>query len=514
MFKKFRLSAGALGFTIAGAITAAIFLLNSCGDSETEKAGNRLVEGKELSQKYCASCHKYPEPILLDKITWEKGVLPVMAGQLGIQSEMGQLYADAHSLLTVDDYNKIVEFYKSAAPAKLIIPKQSAVKDWAVFTLKRPAKVDKGTPAMTTMVKFNPLDQRLYTGDMGNKLLSWDKQLNAKLVKTTPSAITAANFYREGGKNRGTFTCIGVLPPNDYLKGILEDVDLDTKKPTAKLLTDSLPRPVQTAAADFNKDGLTDYIVCGYGNTKGGLYLVQHQADHRFKKKVIRAVPGAIQVETGDFNNDGWPDVMCLFAQADEGVWLFLNDRRGGFTTQNLLRFPPVYGSNSFQLVDVNNDGKKDIIYTCGDNNDYSSILKPYHGLYVFTNLGNWKFKQTYFYQINGASKAMAADFDSDGDMDIMTIAFFADFKYHPTESVIYMEQTGANRFKPHEVPVNKYGRWIAMEVADVDGDGDQDVVLGNFSVFGDKLINQEGFKPNWDMNEPVIMLQNTTKQK
>jgi hypothetical protein len=502
-----------LSFVIVGCFFTATFTLNSCTQSKTQKKENRIAEGKELSQKYCISCHKYPEPALLDKITWEKGVLPAMALQLGLQREMGQLYADKASLINIDSYQKIVEFYKSKAPNTLALPKHESEKDWAMFTIKRPAKVDTAAIAMTTMIKFNPFDKLIYTGDMANNLLTWDNNVKSKLVKITPSAVTAANFYQIDGKNKGVFTCIGELQPNDFLKGVMLDVDLNGKKATSKLVTDSLPRPVQTAAADFNKDGLTDYIVCGFGNTKGGLFLVQQQSNGSFKRKVIRAVPGAIQVEVGDFNNDGWPDVMSLFAQADEGIWLFINDQHGGFKTKNLVRFPPVYGSNSFQLVDMNKDGKIDIIYTCGDNNDYSRILKPYHGVYVFTNLGNWNLKQTYFYHINGTEKAMAADFDGDGDLDIATIAFFPDFKSHPTEGFIMLEQTATNKFKAHEVPVNKYGRWISMEVADVDGDGDQDVILGNFSAFAVRLINQKGFKPDWNMHEPIILLQNTTHQ-
>ncbi|MFA6084507.1 FG-GAP repeat domain-containing protein [Mucilaginibacter sp.] len=515
MPNKYSLSANGLAFLIAAVTTAAIFMLNGCGESKTQKAGNAAAEGKALSKKYCVSCHIYPEAALLDKTTWERGVLPVMAGKLGIQQEMGGYYMDTRSQISLDDWNKIIKYYKDAAPKKLTLPKQDPVKDWAVFTLKLPAKVDKNAPpAMTSMIKFNPLDKLLYTG-AGDNVYSWDSKLNARLIKKLPSPVTAANFFKTAdGKNAGMFTCIGILPPNDELKGSMVQLTLGDKDTSSTLITDSLPRPVQTAAGDFNKDGLTDYIVCGYGNNTGGLFLVQQQANHSFKKKMIRAMPGAIQLETGDFNNDGWLDVLCLFAQADEGVWMFLNDKKGGFTTQNIMRFPPVNGSNSFQLVDMNNDGKKDIIYTCGDNNDYSSIFKPYHGVYIFTNQGNWKFKQTFFYHINGASKAMAADFDGDGDMDIATIAFFPDFVNKPSEGFTYIEQTGPGKFKPHEIPVSKYGRWIAMEVADIDGDGDQDIILGNFSIYGDKLINQKNFKPNWDLHGPIIMLENKTRKR
>ncbi|WP_165852114.1 FG-GAP repeat domain-containing protein [Mucilaginibacter terrenus] len=501
---------------IVAVVTAAIFVLNGCDNQpHVNTPAEDITAGKQLSQKYCGNCHRYPDPQLLDKSTWERGIMPQMAKQLGIQSEMGGYYADEHSALSMADWQRIMAYYQKAAPAKLIMPARDAVTDWANFKLKLSPVINrKGATAMTTMVKLNPYDGFIYTGDAGNNLLKWDAGLNAKLVKKMPSPVSDVIFNRlPNGGNTGVFSCLGVLPPNDYLKGSLESIDLRTSKPVMKTFMDSLPRPVFTASADFNKDGLQDYIVCGYGNTRGALFLLQQKGNNTYEKKVIRAVPGAIQAEIGDYNNDGWPDVMCLFAQADEGVWMFLNNKKGGFVTQNLLRFPPVYGTNSFQLVDMNKDGLKDIVYTCGDNNDYSSILKPYHGVYVFSNLGNWKFKQSYFHHINGASKVMSADFDGDCDRDMAVIAFFPDFVNHPQEGFTYLEQTATWKFKAHEIPINRYGRWIAMEVADIDHDGDQDIVLGNFSIYADRLINQKNFKPNWDIYRPLVVLENKGKK-
>ena len=97
---------------------------------------------------------------------------------------------------------------------------------------------------------------------------------------------------------------------------------------------------MQTISADFNKDGLLDYVTCGFGRNIGGLYLFIQQKDHSYKKTIVRDAPGGEQIVTGDFNNDGYPDLMCLFAQADEGIWMFLNDKKGGFTTKNILHFP------------------------------------------------------------------------------------------------------------------------------------------------------------------------------
>ena len=83
-----------------------------------------------------------------------------------------------------------------------------------------------------------------------------------------------------------------------------------------------------------------DYVTCGFGHDKGGLYYLQQQQDHSYKKIQISAIAGGEQLITGDFNNDGWPDVMCLFAQADEGIRMFLNDKKRRVYHQNLASFP------------------------------------------------------------------------------------------------------------------------------------------------------------------------------
>jgi hypothetical protein len=195
----------------------------------------------------------------------------------------------------------------------------------------------------------------------------------------------------------------------------------------------------------------------------------------------------------------------------------FLNDQKGGFKEENILRFPPVYGSSSFQLTDMNKDGKLDIVYTAGDNSDYSRILKPYHGVYIYLNKGdlnggNSKFEKSGFYPVHGATKVIAKDFDLDGDIDLATIAFFADFKDNPSESFIYFEQNSTRTFPdftPHTLSLYQYGRWICMDAEDMDGDGDVDIVLGNYSK---GFLNQENFKPNWNEHLPFVILENKVK--
>src|SRR4029077_15370304 len=139
----------------------------------------------------------------------------------------------------------------------------------------------------------------------------------------------------------------------------------------------------------------------------------------------------------------GLPDIWALFAQGDERIILYTNKGDGRFEEKNILSFPAVYGSTYFELDDFNGDGLPDILYTCGDNADFSPVLKPYHGVYIFMNDGNNNFKQKYFFPMYGCFKAIARDFDKDGDLDIAAISFFADYNNHPEESFVYLENKG-----------------------------------------------------------------------
>jgi len=124
--------------------------------------------------------------------------------------------------------------------------------------------------------------------------------------------------------------------------------------------------------------------------------------------------------------------------------------------------------------------------------------------------MGNWNFKQQWFYPINGCTKAIAADFAGNGNLDIATSAFFADMQNNPAESFIYFEHDKPFTFKPHAIPVSKYGHWMSMDVGDYNNDGKPDIVLGNYSH---GFLFQPGFKPNWDTHLPFIVLQNNIKK-
>ena len=199
-------------------------------------------------------------------------------------------------------------------------------------------------------------------------------------------------------------------------------------------------------------------------------------------------------------------------AQGDESIYILYNDGKANFRIERKLRFSPLNGSAHFELFDFNKDGYLDIIYANGDNADHSVALKPNHGIHIFENDGEDNFDEIYFYPMHGAYKAVPRDFDQDGDFDIAAISFFPDLINTPEAGFIYLENNSSTNelsFQAKTFSEANTGRWIAMEVADIDNDNDEDIIIGSFTTmntFGDSLNLLQKWQ---DSKLPFLVLRN-----
>ena len=458
------------------------------------------ISGQELAAIYCANCHLKPEPELLDKKTWEKGVLPEMAFYLGkrlltdkffdmnpddisaaIQSG---LYPSA-PVLAEEDWDKIVAYYISNAPEKPLPQKEKqAVKvGLPFFEVKMQAPVtasgmrQEGVLPLISMVKIDTFHHQLYVSRRDKSLLEiYDKTFKKQDSIVIESPVSDMILSKGGDKY---ILQMGIMDPNDLHKGKLSKLNPQNQLTT---VIDSLQRPVHLDIFDINEDGIEDFLICNFGNLMGKLAWYDGKTH---KETVLSPLPGARRTIIRDMNNDGKPDIVALFCQARERVSIFYNKGAGNFEEDIVLEFPSIYGSSYIDLADMNGDGKLDILYTNGDNADYSIVLKNYHGIRIFSNDGQNKFKEQYFYPIYGATQVIARDFDGDGDVDMATIAFFLDSQDKPTEGFLFFENKGNSTFNITTFVNSSHGRWLVMDVADMDGDGRDDIVLGSFFRFG-----------------------------
>jgi len=514
-------------FLIAVNLFCLIFFSTSCKNVNTPKTNAKLIpdisiqKGKALAAMYCVGCHLAPDPTLLTKRVWEEGELPYMGPRLGIFKYKGINYP--HSLndpllaknyypkepqLTNDEWQNIIDYYIASSPDILPVPKRATLLDDGdkFFSVSMPDKISP-KPPVTCMIKIDSSEKqrKILTGDVFNKFIAtYTPDLKLKDTIGTGGPITDISFL----KNKIIACNTGVLNPNNGKFGKIQEINISAsgkKILSTKPLMDSLMRPVQILAADLNKDGRIDYVVCEFGHLNGALSWLENKGNNKFERHQLKYQPGALKIIINDYNNDGLPDIWVLFAQGNEEISLFTNKGGGKFEETELLSFQPQWGSSSFDLADINNDGHLDIVYTCGDNADYSKILKPFHGVYVYLNDGQNNFKQSYFYPINGAFKVLAADFDGDGKKDLAVISFFADYENNPNEGFIYFVNKGNNNFEPHALSKTNVGRWITMDVGDMDGDGKPDIVLGNFSVAPSFLKS----KTDWKAGPQFMVLKN-----
>ena len=124
------------------------------------------------------------------------------------------------------------------------------------------------------------------------------------------------------------------------------------------------------------------------------------------------------------------------------------------------------------------------------------------------------KLEELVYLPMNGAYGTETRDYDQDGDLDIAAVAFYPNYQGRAEESFIYFENTGGEgyNFAPHTVPQVNTSRWMVMDAGDLDGDGDEDIVLGGFNVRSSDA--SEEMYQRWMANYiPLLILENTLKQ-
>lgn len=205
--------------------------------------------------------------------------------------------------------------------------------------------------------------------------------------------------------DKGTFTLekYSFLQPTTYTNAVFLDFDND----------ENLDLLIMGQGGDWNISGDTKFVTL-YRNLGA-------DEDFRFER-----VPdaGFLQrrdegfynpVSTGDFNHDGYTDVVIMSYQNGRHIDLYLNDKGTGRFIRQEIDFEAAT-NGSVMFGDLNNDGWLDIEYS-GYSDKTSTALKTY------INQQNGSFADLTPDNLTGAFQGQStlADINGDGTLDIIS---------------------------------------------------------------------------------------------
>lgn len=502
-------------------IVLVVALFAQANDGVAAPTTNKWQKGEALARQVCQSCHLFPEPELLDRATWRDGALPHMEPFLGIKpkdvTRLGgadELRAagvyPTNALLTDDQWKEVGQYFVESAPENPLTASRPAPIQLGLKQFKATRRpLEAGRPRVS-LLHIDSARGLLFAGEAERNTLRV-LQANGSPVMSMdlPSPVVSISQEDDGF----FLLLIGNVLPSDAPQGMLGyfNVERQQSRPVLK----GLRRPTDAAFADLNGDGREDVVVSQFGNRLGQFSWFEASQDGSYKEHVLLERAGAVRVHVRDMNNDGRPDILVLMAQGREGIYLFLNRGGGEFAMETILEKPPTFGFSGFELVDFNGDGFVDLLVTNGDNGDYQSKPKAYHGVRLLLNDGRNHFTESWFYPIHGAYKALAADFDGDNDLDIAVISLFPDYLRSPEESFVYLENKGGMKFDAFSCDEALDGRWITMAAGDLDGDGDTDLVLGSFLPGPATIPIPPSMQSRWATNKTsLLVLENLHSRK
>ena len=450
-----------------------------------------------LAAQHCSACHAVPAPDVLPRAAW-RASMEKMAILLEGKTIPGWGQPPPKVALS-PEYQQILADYEARAPEALPPP-----EPWPAAGA--PARFERRSLGFTAALTEEPgvsnvlIDDAdgdgradILATDMRQGVVLQVKEGNAGAIASVPNPAHVALADLDGDGRRDLLVSdLGQFFPGDHERGAVAWARGLAGGFAPAVRWDGFPRVADAEAGDFDGDGRPDVAVAAFGwRLKGNVTVMMNRTSDwsrpAFERVVVDPRPGAVAVSVLDLDGDKRLDVVAYVSQEHEQVVAYLGDGKGAFRTQVLYKAPhPNWGSTGLTAVDLDRDGDTDLLATNGDMFD-DDLLKPWHGIVWLENKGKLRFEARTLTHLAGVHKAVAADLDGDGDLDVAACALTGAVKRDVAAklpSLVWLEQVKSGRFEKRTIEVGNPVH-ATLAAGDVDGDGDIDLVTGTLALFG-----------------------------